>query len=244
MKEIRKAYLQTYKGEFATEATYVAFMGCEKLGIPYETFDYNEIHDLEPKKDTIVFGGIAPIRHALKIIGASVPEPLDIPQELIFATNRNIKYDTLRNVRNNGVFPLFVKPRIPKLFTGFVMKSNDELDYIENLTMDGDEIELMTSSVVNFVSEYRVFVSNKKIIDCRKYKGNWRVLPNFEEVEYVIGNYDSQPISYAIDFGATEAGETQLIEVNDGYSIGTYGLDCVEYVKMCILRWNEILNNK
>jgi len=40
----------------------------------------------------------------------------------------------------------------------------------------------------------------------------------------------------------TDKGETMLIEANDGYSLETYGFDCYNYVRMCALCWDEILN--
>lgn len=240
---IEKAYLQTFKGEFATEATYVAFLGCEHLRIKTEKFDYDEIDSLDITKNTIVFGGVTPIRHALSSIGVIVPEPIDIPEELYKYTMRDIEIGTVRHFKDNGKFPLFVKPTTLKLFTGLVIPDRDELDYISTLTMQGDELNIMTSSVVNFVSEYRVFVAEGKVIDCRKYVGNHEVTPNFSFINDTIKNYTSQPIAYAIDFGVIDKGETMLIEVNDGYGIGTYGLDGREYVRMSILRWNELCKN-
>lgn len=239
---IKKAYLQTFKGEFATEATYVAFLGCEHLRIKTEKFDYDEIDSLDITKDTIVFGGVTPIRHALGNLGVVVPEPIDIPEELYKYTKRDIEIGTVKHFKDNGNFPLFVKPTTLKLFTGLVIPDKDELDYISTLTMKGEELDIMTSSVVKFVSEYRVFVAEGKVIDCRKYSGNYEIIPDFNFINETIKNYASQPIAYAIDFGVTDKDETMLIEVNDGYGVGTYGLDGRDYVKMSILRWKELVN--
>lgn len=240
---IEKAYLQTFKGEFATEATYVAFLGCEHLRIKTEKFDYDDIDSLDISRDTIVFGGVTPIRHALGNLGVVVPEPIDIPEELYKYTKREIEVGTVKYFKENGNFPLFVKPTTLKLFNGLVIPDSDELDYISTLTMQGDELRIITSSVVNFVSEYRVFVAEENIIDCRKYSGDYSVTPDFDFIRETIGNYKSQPIAYAIDFGVTDNGDTMLIEVNDGYGVGTYGLDGREYVRMSILRWNELCKN-
>jgi len=238
---IEKAYLQTFKSEFATEATYVAFLGCEHLRIKTENFDYDDIDSLEITKDTIVFGGVTPIRHALIGLGVNVPEPIDLPEELYKYTKRDIEIGSVKHFKDNGKFPLFVKPTTLKLFTGLVIPEKDELDYISTLTMEGEDYKIITSSVVNFVSEYRVFVAEGKVIDCRKYDGNYEVTPDFNFINETIKNYTSQPIAYAIDFGVTDKGETMLVEVNDGYGVGSYGLDGREYVKMSILRWNELV---
>ena len=54
IKNIKKAYIQLYKGDFANEAAYVAFMGCEFLKIPTQKFDYDDIGTLDIDKNTII----------------------------------------------------------------------------------------------------------------------------------------------------------------------------------------------
>lgn len=240
---IEKAYLQTYKGEFATEATFVAFMGCEELQIPIKKFDYNDIGILDIQKNTIVLGGVTAVRHALTVLGIVPPAPIDIPDELKLFTQRDIQIGTIKNFMEQDRFPLFVKPTKPKLFTGMVVSSKDELSFLAALDLDAEESIIITSSVVNFMSEYRVFVIDKKIVDCRRYSGDFEITPNFDIINRTIESYTTQPIAYAIDFGVTDTGETVLVEVNDGYSIGSYGLSHRDYLKICMLRWNQIVNN-
>lgn len=47
---------------------------------------------------------------------------------------------------------------------------------------------------------------------------------------------------YALDFGVLENGETALVEWNNGFAIGAYGLRPEVYCNMLIARWEEILN--
>jgi hypothetical protein len=248
IKNINKAYIQTYKGEFANEAAYVFFTGCEYLNnvgcdIKIEKFDYDNIGTLDINKNTIVSGGIVAVRHALSVLGVDLPSPLDIPEELFPYTKRNIQLGTINSFMEKGKFPLFVKPRIAKLFTGMVVSCSDEIEMFRHLHTDDLELEIMASDVVNFVSEYRTFVIDGQIYDCRKYSGNHKITPNFDFIEETVKAYKSAPISYGIDFGVTDKGETMLIEANDGYSLGTYGFDCYNYTRMGILRWNQLLNN-
>lgn len=240
---IEKAYLQLYKGEFVTEATFVAFMGCEELQIPIQKFDYSDIGTLDIQKNTIILGGVTAVRHGLTMLGIFPPMPIDIPLELYPFTKRDIQIGTINHFMEQNRFPLFVKPTKPKLFTGMVVSCKDELEFLSALDMDANDSIIIASSVVNFVSEYRVFVINKKICDCRGYSGAFDKTPDFEFIRETIINFTSQPISYAIDFGVTDTGETMLIEVNDGYSIGSYGLNHRDYIKLCILRWNEMVGN-
>jgi hypothetical protein len=59
-------------------------------------------------------------------------------------------------------------------------------------------------------------------------------------VEHCIRDYISQPAGYVMDFGVTDKGETVLIEVNDGFSIGSYGLFHIDYAKLLAARWAEL----
>ena len=241
IKNIKKAYIQLWKGDYANEAAYVAFMGCEFLNIPTQKFDLKDIGTLDLDKDTIVFGGVTAVLQALTMLGIEPPKPLDIPEELYPFTKRNIQNGTLEYFLKNGKFPLFAKPRKPKLFNGTVVSGPDELEMFRHLHTDDLEIEIMTSDVVKFVAEYRTFVIDGRAYDCRKYSGQHRIVPDFDFIDETIKAYKSAPISYGIDFGVTDKGETMLIEANDGYSLGTYGFDCYNYVRMCALRWNELL---
>lgn len=242
---IETAYFQTYKGEFVTEATFVAFIGCEQLGIKCVKFDLDDIGTLQIRKDTPVFGGITAVRYALAQMGIKPPEPLDIPVELIKYTGRDIQFNTLGYFMKNGKFPLFVKPRKAKLFVGMIVSSPDELSYLSQVDLAGDEQDLIASSVVRFVSEFRVFVANGEIYDCRKYSGTWDAVPDFSFIENTIKNYKSAPAGYTIDFGVTDSGKTLLVEANDGYSFGSYGLNPTAYLEISIARWNQMvgLNN-
>lgn len=42
------------------------------------------------------------------------------------------------------------------------------------------------------------------------------------------------------DFGVDDFGRTLLIEVNDGYALGNYGLSPKQYAEMTMNRWKEI----
>lgn len=242
IKNIEKAYVQLWKGDFANEAAYVFYIGCEFLNIPTQKFHIEDIGTLDINKNTIVAGGVTAVRQALSMLGAELPAPLDTPEELYPYTKRNIQLGTIKSFMENGTFPLFVKPRLPKLFTGAVVSSAEELEMFKHLHTDDDQLEIMASNVVKFVSEYRTFVIEGHAYDCRKYSGQHRIAPDFNFIDETIKAYKSAPIAYGIDFGVTDKGETMLVEANDGYSLGTYGFDCYNYVRMCMLRWNQILN--
>ena len=55
-------------------------------------------------------------------------------------------------------------------------------------------------------------------------------------IEKMVSCFCSAPAGYSLDVGVTESGETALVEVNDGFSLGTYGLDPIEYAKLLSAR--------
>ena len=46
------------------------------------------------------------------------------------------------------------------------------------------------------------------------------------------------------NFGKTDDGRTLLIEMNDGFAIGCYGLDDTLYAKFLAARWAELTGTK
>ena len=43
-----------------------------------------------------------------------------------------------------------------------------------------------------------------------------------------------------MDFGVTVDGRTLMIEVNDGYALGSYGLYYLDYAKLLSARWAQL----
>jgi hypothetical protein len=43
-----------------------------------------------------------------------------------------------------------------------------------------------------------------------------------------------------LDWGVTDTGETRLVEANDAYALGYYGLQSVLYARMIDARWEEL----
>jgi hypothetical protein len=103
-----------------------------------------------------------------------------------------------------------------------------------------EDTEIWCSEPVNFVTEWRCFVRYGEIIDVRKYKGNWRINFDYKIIEQALKKYQSSPKAYAMDFGVTEKGETLLVEVNNGYSLGCYGLFYLDYAKFLSAKWAEM----
>lgn len=173
-------------------------------------------------------------------------KPLDIPEELKKYTERNIEETTIKDVIMNGdiKYPLFVKPIQGKLFNGQVVCSKGELEMFRYCDDVNDiNTPIIISEPVTFLSEYRTFVLDGKIIDSKKYMGDYKIIPDYNLVECAIRDYKNAPIAYSIDFGVTDDGKTLLVECNDAYSLGPYGINNLDLTRMFILRWDEITQN-
>ena len=78
------------------------------------------------------------------------------------------------------------------------------------------------------------------ILDLCHYQGELFRYPDPKVVQEAIADYGGAPAGYAIDFGVLTDGRTVLVEVNDGYSLGSYGLNSVEYSELLEARWVEL----
>ena len=89
-----------------------------------------------------------------------------------------------------------------------------------------------------------MFVIDGTILDRRCYAGDPAVVPDDSIVARAIATWTATGRAargYAIDFGVLDEGATVLVELNDGYSIGAYGLDPTRYVELLIARWHELV---
>ena len=89
------------------------------------------------------------------------------------------------------------------------------------------------SEIVEWITEYRIYVIDDKIIDIKWYEGEKRPI-NLQVVKEAIKLY-SPVRGYGIDFGLLKTGETALIEFNDGYSLGNYGMWKKHYADLIII---------
>ena len=136
--------------------------------------------------------------------------------------------------------PIFVKPlEEDKAFTGFVFKH--KVDLFKFGKKLPDNFMFLTSEIVEFQSEFRSFIQEGKILDCKNYTGNFWLRPNPHIIQEAIDAYTNQPAAYTLDWGIDMNGNTMLIEINDAFGVAPYGLDPVKYARFLETRWNEII---
>lgn len=234
------AYIQKQNGEFINSSAYQAWEGFKLLGIPTDCFEYKQLINgylpITLSKSTLICGFISSVRWAMEAL--NVPVVLDYPAELQSYLGRNIYSSTLSKIKSSNDRK-FIKPVTAKLFNGFVCK--DAIHTMIHTAMCPDDTKIYVSDIVNFVSEYRIFVDEGLMVGCKNYLGDFTISPDFEIISKAINEYITAPISYSADFGITDDGRTLLIEINDAWGLGCYGLDSLLYAKMLKNRWTEMV---
>lgn len=212
----------------------IAYDGFRMLGVEPVLFTTNEEFDKRTPEDVVV-GGVIMVWHALNERGI-VPKYLDYPEELVDFLGRRIWKIRLKDVHKEGR-PVFIKPVEEKIAPGIVIKSKKDL---EEYRLLDPETEIYCSEVVSFVSEWRCFLLYGQVIGIQFYYGDREVKCDHDVINAAVNDYADMPAGFAMDFGVTDDGRTILIEVNDGYSLGAYGLESTLYARLITARWAEL----
>lgn len=223
--------------EVLNENCFAAFAGFSLMGWEVIFYDSKEQPQNLLRSDVVV-GYISHVKQALKNLDITPPTEIDYPEELTPYYGRKLWKSTLHTVYNSPeMWPVFVKPVLGKQFNGVLVKSLTDMVGIGAQ----EDREIWCSEPVNFVSEYRCFVRYGKVIDARRYKGDFKQFPDFNIVENCLKDFKNPPAAFTLDFGVTEDEKSLLIEVNDGYAMGAYGLNPLDYAKMISARWHEMV---
>jgi len=229
------------RGEFSNISFYTGLEAFYNMG--FEIHEIDTFENLEIKENHIFLGSITFVHKALKLLHIHIPEPFDYPDSLQDFFGRKIYTSTISKISNNPeLWNVFIKPKGNlKLFTGRIIRSTADLIGTSVYEFD---TPIWVSEPVKFVAEWRVFVRYNEILGVRPYKGDWRYNYDYKVIEQVILAFKDSPKAYAIDFGLTEDGKLLVVEVNEGYSIGSYGLFYVDYAKLISTRWCELTGQK
>jgi hypothetical protein len=263
-------YIQQMDGQFQDDWVFAAFLGASKCGFRApKTEEYprvvyrrdNEIIFFEsdtpegelgqiliPKSNkNMVIADIDQTLAYFDRIGVKYPEPLNVPKELEIYAERDFAYTTigeLKAKKDTFTFPLFMKPRrrLKQCPAGVITNVKN----IE-LTLAGipDDVEIVVSGVLDMVSEYRCFVQEGNLVGIQHYQGDFRIFPDMLEVQNMIRDYKSAPSAYTLDVAIVPIGRetaaTVIVECNDGWSVGHYGLEAKTYFKFLRTRWNDLM---
>lgn len=137
---------------------------------------------------------------------------------------------------------LFIKPVEIKMFTGLIL-DGAQYSCLKGLP-DDTKVMAYEPFKEQIESEWRIYIRDHKMIDARNYSGDFMIGPNYQYVHEVIKeNKTSFPCAYTIDVGILESNENVVIEYNDMWSIGNYGIPNDLYLRALRARYFEIINN-
>ncbi|HGP8432650.1 TPA: ATP-grasp domain-containing protein [Streptococcus pneumoniae] len=132
----------------------------------------------------------------------------------------------------------FIKPKAgSKVFTGRVVNGTHDLIGI-GLPFD---YPIWISEVVEFIAEWRCFVLDGRVLDVRPYTGDYHAQFDASVIDEAISCWKDAPIAYGLDIGVTRDGRTLVVEVNDGYALGNYGLSPLKSINFHRARWKEMV---
>lgn len=246
-KQLEKiAYIQTDEMGLPYSVNgMAAAKGFAFLGYTVRLFQRAELPSLPLAPNTIVVGGMGTVRAALEQLGVHPPSHLSIPAILKPYLGRESWRTTIHEVRTAGRFPVFLKPYDQaKVFSGQVIMDRDDLDRLttprQGFPIVEQDFPILAQEPVSFKSEWRVFVVRGVIVGVNFYHGDPLILPATHMIKMTIGAYQQAPAGYSADFGITEKGDTLLIEINDGYSLGHGALTANLYAELLQARWLEM----
>ena len=254
---MRQVMIQYQDGIPVTVNTYIAEYGFKKKGYQIERFTLDDVKSWEQAKEKdpndlmfgfmsryIFVGGTQTLLRILDLIDVKKPLTYNPQIYLPEYCKRHIIEMTLGEARKaiSAERKFFIKPaEDTKLFSGYVARS--EVDFISLQQLPADT-KVMISNIIDIKSEYRCFVNRKQLVGICHYDGDFTVFPQIDVVLRAIRSFKDQPISYTLDFAILNDGRMELIEVNDGYSLGYCGIHPSIYCQLLEDRWVEITNNK
>ena len=224
-----------------------AYAGFQTLGADISFFVDNR--EVEYNPEYVLVGTIDDTKAYLSKGGIKIPSPLNIPDSLFTSKllQRKIEIKTLKQFKEETELPIFVKPysKVKEFYSGVISHTWSRSTLFHEVDED---TMVLTSEIVDFVTEYRCFIHKGELVGIKHYSGDFKVFPDIKSIESAIKLYENQPIGFTMDFGVIYSNLglplTVLVECNDGWAIGNYGLDALVYAKLLRDRWFEIIKNK
>lgn len=216
-----------------------AMYGAIESALDYRLTSYEEV--ASGKFDSLIktnlfVGSVEFMKEVFNRVGIS---DVKVPRN----SNRDCKIMTLDEAHELAkTKKIFIKPLDIKLFTGLVL---DGCIY-SCLTGIPLDTEVMVYDVFDspIESEWRCYIYKGEIVDARNYSGDFKRSPNYNYIENFVleENKDTFPIAYTIDIGELSSGYSVVIEFNDMWAIGNYGMPNDLYLKLLKERYFEIIN--
>ena len=230
-----------------------AMYGFREMGaeiIPYHSID--DIYDIVTRDDIVL-----DYLNQCNIIFSKfdvVPNIPDYPEILKPFLGRKIWKDTINNISNDEKkwsAGYFVKPVKNKVFTGKIINSVSDLIGCGN---QSEDYEVLISEPLDICAEWRCFIIYDELIDVRPYgilTNQYKNSCMYHYDENVLNSmmkaftsWEDRPSACSMDICVTSDGKTLLVELNDAYALGCYGLPSLYYAKLISARWSQILGSE
>lgn len=210
---------------------------------------YEDLDEVPLNRNTLLVSSIEETKEWFRRMNwIENPEIPTIPHELsnFEYVGREIRYRDMKYVRSlqEDSFPIFVKPVNLKQFNAGVINNIHQIGWIEpNLP---DDTPCITSEVIEILSEYRCYIIDGKCEGIYHYLGDIFQFPDSEFILKCIKDFKSAPKAYSLDIGITSyqmkrGKQNIVIECNDFWSLGNYGLSPKLYCRGLMIRWRELL---
>jgi hypothetical protein len=130
------------------------------------------------------------------------------------------------------VYPCFIKPMVPKTFSGKVYNSYVEL--LEECKQLNDNTPIIQSEIIQIRAEARAFILDNKIASASIYEGYGDIQEAILFVnQFLAENTHQNPSTYVLDVGLLDSGEWAILEANAVWGSGLNGCDA-NAVACCI----------
>jgi hypothetical protein len=223
----------------ASCALYGAIENCEDYRLTsFEEVQSGKLNNL--LRQNLAVGSTEFMREVFKQLGK---EDVRLPRN----SDRPVEIITLKEAHDRVAAgeKLFIKPYEIKLFTGLV------LDGMKYSCLNGlpDDTKVMAYKPFEhrIATEWRYYIHRGQIVDARNYSGNFLVMPSGLDVYSVLSENKELkfPVAYTMDFAVLDDGpinyETVVVEFNDMWAIGNYGVPNDLYLRMLKDRYFEII---
>ena len=195
-------------------------------------------------RECFICGDMDVTHGAMKQLDVEPPLPNDFPPSLEPYFRRKLWRSSIRSLEQalEQGREVFAKPAgRRKRFTGRVFSSPGDMYYLAGTSA---QEPLWCSEVVRWLSEFRIYVIHGEVTAINPYHGDASVSLCEATLREAISAFTASgqaPAAYGIDFGVLDSGETALVEANDGFSLGAYGINAERYTELLFTRWEELV---
>lgn len=215
-----------------------AMYGAMDLGQDYRLTYYMEVEsgkfDNNIKKSLFV-GSVEFMKVVFNRVGL---KDIRLPEN----SNRSYQIMSLGDIKTKAKLgeKFFIKPIDIKLFTGFVI---DQMDYTSIKNIPNDTNVMVYEPFKHSIqSEWRCYIHNHNLVYIANYSGDCFVNVDISYLTNIIRlNKNTFPCAYTIDIGILSNGDNVVIEYNDMWAIGNYGIPNNLYTRMLRDRYFQII---